>query len=568
LELLDSRRLTGRNLQGPRAGAVAEVGFSEGEDVEAALGVWSAALDRALEALGREVAVRRVRRYVGGASLVLEAPLDALYAATEINEWAVAVASGPAPPLGEAVRRFEQALAEEANPALLALEAEAARRGAPFVWDDDEVSLGMGRRSRTWPSRALPSPEQAPWDDVGSVPAGYVTGTNGKTTTTRMTAAILRAAGRRPGSTSSDGVVVDGEVIERGDWTGAGAARLVLRHPGVDVAVLETARGGLLRRGLVLDGCDAALITNVADDHLGDYGVLDVAGMARAKGLVCQAVRPGGRRILNVDDPLLRGIGERPGPPLCWFGLDPSAAPLRRHVRAGGEAWVLDEGWLVRWQGGVKTPVVEVVELPACHGGAARHNVANALGAAALASALGADPEAVRSGLAGFAGDAGDNPGRCNLQERGGVRILLDFGHNPHGVRAILDMARRMREDAEGGRMSVSLGQAGDRSDDDIRGLVDAVLQAGPDRIILRELAGYERGRASGEVVGLMRGFLADKGWPAKDLSVHPDEVGAMRDALRWARPGDLVVQLVHIERQAVGALLADPQSPAPATSP
>ena len=145
-----------------------------------------------------------------------------------------------------------------------------------------------------------------------------ITGTNGKTTSTRMTARILQTAGLRPGFTSSDGVVANGVQVERGDWTGPGAARCALRHPDVDIAVLETARGGLLRRGLVVDRCDGALITNIASDHLGEYGVHTESDMAEVKGLVCQAVRPDGRRVLNADDPLLWALGQQEGPRRAW----------------------------------------------------------------------------------------------------------------------------------------------------------------------------------------------------------------------------------------------------------
>ena len=189
-----------------------------------------------------------------------------------------------------------------------------------------------------------------------------------------------------------------------------------------------------------MDTCDAALITNVANDHLGDYGVFTVEDMARTKGLVCQAVVPDGRRVLNADDPLLQRLGQQPGAPVCWFSIEPVTPWLQSHLDQGGEAWLLEDGWLVFHQGRARTPVVEAAQLPSAYGGAARHNIANALGAAALSHALGAEISQVSAGLLDFGGDSEDNPGRCNIEEHNGVQVLLDFGHNPHGVRAILKL--------------------------------------------------------------------------------------------------------------------------------
>lgn len=556
MELQDSRRLTGLNLLSERAGAVAEVRFEAHEAPDEALTAWSGAVDTLLAGLGWPSQARWTRRWREGATLLLEAPLDALYAATEINEWAVAHASGRACALGEAITSIRASIAEETNPAMTALETAAVARDVPFVWDDDLVSVGMGRHSRAWPTLNLPSPDEVDWESVRSIPVAYITGTNGKTTSTRMTTRILQAAGMTPGCTSSDGVVVNGVEVERGDWTGPGAARRVLRHEDVDVAVLETARGGILRRGLVIDSCDVALITNIADDHLGEYGVLTVADMARAKGLVCEAVKPDGRRILNADDPYLVDLGRTEGAPVCWFSNQPMTPWLSTHLEEGGEAWVLDDGWLTFCQGPSRTQVVEALALPSSYGGTALHNVTNALGAAALSHALGVPLSAIKEGLLDFGTEQTDNPGRCQLHAPHGVQVLLDFGHNPHGVRAILAMAREMLASRPEARLWVSLGQAGDRSDSDLLGLSEAVWEAHPDSVSLREVVGYERGRARREVAGIMSEKLMSLGLRPEGIHFHDDEVAAVKAALDWARPGDLIVHLIHIQREAVQEVL------------
>lgn len=557
MELQDSRRLTGLNLLSDRAGAVADVRFADQEVPEEALAAWSQAIDAVLAALDWPAAERWTRRWPGGATLLLDAPLDALYAATEINEWAVAHASGRACALEEVIPSIEAALAEESNPAMMALLAEAGARGVPFIWDDDFVSLGLGLHSQTWPAARLPAPDEVRWEGLGAVPVAYITGTNGKTTSTRMTTRILQAAGLTPGCTSSDGVVINGVEVERGDWTGPGAARRVLRHEDVDVAILETARGGILRRGLVMATCDAALITNIADDHLGDYGVLTVEDMAQAKGLVCEAVGPNGRRILNGDDAHLVKLGRGAGAPVCWFTTQPIAPWLQEHIQEGGEAWTLEGGWLTYREGDSRVPVVDAVAMPSSYGGTAHHNIANALGAAALSHALGIEISAIQAGLLNFGTKLTDNPGRCQLQEHDGVQLLLDFGHNPHGVRAILKMARGVIESRPGARLWVSLGQAGDRSDSDLIGLSEAVWEARPDCVALREVVGYERGRDPNEVAGIMGDKLLSLGLDPQGMHFHNDEVSSLTHALGWADPGDLIVHLVHIQREAVQAALS-----------
>ena len=557
MRIEDSRRLTGFNLMSPRAGAICEVRFQAEEEVEACLRAWSEALDQAFSLLSWGEIPRWVRRYEDMASLLFDAPLDALYAATEINEWAVSRAKGEAPRAEAMLSAWQEALSKEANPRLLALESEAARRGLPFVWDDDFVSLGTGKTSKVWPTSALPESEDVAWDALAAIPLAYITGTNGKTTSTRMTARIMEASGKTPGSTSSDGVVVAREHIERGDWTGTGAARRVLRHPEVEVALLETARGGMLRRGLVSPVSNAALITNVASDHLGEYGISTVADMAEVKWLVAQSVRPSGQCVLNADDPFLAPLGQQSGARISWFTLEQPLPWLKAHVEAGGEAWVLEEGWLCMCRGKERFEVIALHELPSAYGGAARHNIANALGAAALSHSLGAPLEAVREGLLTFGASADDNPGRCQFQEVGGAQLILDFGHNPHGVKAMLSMARRLMAERSGARLWVSVGQAGDRSDEDLTDLAQVILDAAPDMVSLREILGYERGRASGEAASIMRDALVRSGRSFDAIRMHEDEVSAMRDALSWASPGDLIVHLVHIQRDALGEFLA-----------
>ena len=316
MELLDSRRLTGPNLLLDRPGAILEVALSP-EEAETAVAVWATNVRRMLDAVGWTGAEIAARRFAGGASLAITAPIDGLYTATDVNDWAwdaveAQAAGREAPDFQEAAARLRAEIAREANPALLALQATAAARGVSLLSDDRTASVGLGKGSLAWPVRALPDPAEVDWDRVHDIPVLLVTGTNGKTTTVRLLAALVDASEQMAGTTSTDEIEVGGEVIERGDFSGPGGARTLLRDRRVEVAILETARGGLLRRGLAVDRARAALVTNIAADHLGEFGIHDLPGLAAAKLVIARAVGPEGRIVLNADDPEARGGGREP----------------------------------------------------------------------------------------------------------------------------------------------------------------------------------------------------------------------------------------------------------------
>jgi cyanophycin synthetase len=603
LKLLDSRRLTGPNLLSDRPGAALEVELSAAE-AEAAIAAWRAQARRLLDAVGWQDAELGVRQYATGASLAMSAPIDALYAATEVNEaaWAAAEAELGAVPApggpqnaelaphgradlreGEEVERLRSLIARERNPALLALRDAAAAHGVSFLAGDEQVSVGLGAGSRSWPAGELPSPGAVDWRAVHDVPVALVTGTNGKTTTVRMLAAMAAAAGRRVGATSTDRITVGGEVLERGDYSGGEGARRLLRDRRVDFAVLETARGGLLRRGLALPAADAAAVTNVAADHLGEFGIEDVDQLAEVKLLVTRIVRPGGRAVLNADDPLLAARGTRGRSPITWFslgggggatsgaaggGVGPAAAGeagkrggggpaaentlLASHLAAGGDACLVRGEELVLVRGGWSDAVVALADVPAAFGGAARYNVANALAAIGLAAALGLPPAAMSDGLRSLGRNPADNPGRGQLLEIDGYRVLVDYAHNPHGLAALRELAAEL----PAARRLVILGQAGDRGEEAIRELARGAWALRPDRIIVKELPEMLRGRQPGEVPAILESELRRLGVPAEALSHAPTELDAVRQALAWARPGDLLVLLVHTQRDEVMALL------------
>jgi len=558
IEQLDSRRLTGPNLFWDWPGAILDIAI---DDIPADLVIaaWSVEVTRLMDAMGWNADNTCSRVYEGGASLVINAPIDVLYAACELNEEAFnrAVAwltDKPLPDLSDTISRLSKQIAKERDPDLLALQEAAIRENVPFLWDDDEVSVGFGKTTIVWPADRLPAPETINWQEVASIPLGIVTGTNGKSTTVRLAAAILAAAGLRAGITSTDYIRVGEEILDRGDYSGPGGARTLLRHPQSEAVVLEVARGGLLRRGIGVEHADGALITNIAADHLGEYGINTVAEMAGVKFIVRRALSTDAPLILNADDPESVRMAASVSNRITWFSLDASHPVLQAQLEKQGGAAYLSDGWLVLAENGKSRKIISVKDIPVTFGGAARYNISNALGAMALCHALGVGDEALATGLKKFSGNADENPGRGNLFEKNGIRIFLDFAHNEHGMRAISDTVRAFNAN----RNIVLMGQAGDRPDKDISDLVHAACRLKPDQLLVCELPGYERGRQAGEVPELICQRAIAEGVPREAVSLFSSPVEGVKAALSDAKTGDCLVLLALTQRDDVLALIRE----------
>jgi UDP-N-acetylmuramyl tripeptide synthase len=445
----------------------------------------------------------------------------------------------------------------------------------------------LGEHSRTWPLSALPSSDAVPWPLLGRIPTALVTGSNGKTTTVRTLAAILRAHALRTAHSCTDGLFVgDGgsehlERLESGDYSGPAGARQLLRRTDVEAAVLETARGGMLRRGLALAEADVAVVTNISADHFGEYGIHSVEDLAAVKLTVARAVAGQGWLVLNADDPLLREQGPPAAARIAWFHLDtpreddadPASriATLERARTSGTPVCDVFDGHLRLRDRGADIDLGDVVEMPISLGGEARYNIANLAAAALAAHLLGVPASITRNVLANFGRDAADNPGRLQRWRPGGVEVLLDYAHNPEGMTGLLRIAEHLRGSH---RLALLLGQAGNREDADIRALAATAAAFSPDLVVLKDIDGYMRGRAPGEVADILRAELHRHGLGDASMPVRLNEVDAVREALAWACEGDVLVLPVHgyDARDAVAALLdrlrADgwrPGSPLPA---
>ncbi len=542
MEYLDARRLTGPNILWDRAGSILDISCTA-EEADRLIPFCESMIRQMLEAVGwGEEAVCHVR-LSGGASIAFSGPIDALYAASAINEWVWACCDAEfngatSPDFADTVTAIEEAIVEEVNPPLLTLEQAAADRNVSLLWDDDDVSVGHGAGSQTWPFRELPDPGNVDWSVLHDIPVGIVTGTNGKTTTSRIAKHILQTAGRNVGLSCTDWVSVNDTIIDRDDWSGPGGARMVLRHKDVDVAILETARGGLLRRGLGVNSAHAAVITNIAEDHIGDFGSQNLEELLNIKWVVSHAVAASGVLILNADDELLVGKAQDFGGTIAWFSLDQNNPVVRKHTENGGLAFVNEDNNLVRIDGDVRELICGASEVPITLGGAAFHNIANALAAAALTEQLGMTLDDIRSGLTTMSQDA--NPGRSNLYPYHGAKVLVDFAHNPEAMQALFAMARAIPAN----RRVLCFAQAGDRTDEQIRELAQSAWSIGLELACIAELELYRRGREKREVFTIIRDELLKCGAREDQIRYFLTEGESFDAALEWAEEGDLVVIL------------------------
>jgi len=541
---------------------------------------WRARVGLARVRLGWTAPALVVRPHARGTSLALQAPCDQLFLATEINEWALcatlvgrdprrwaqleaglqaaaqenAIAGQePIPPViaeTEALARFERLAAREGRPRLRALLAAAAAHALPEVLDEDWLTLGAGQSGRDYPLAALPAVAEVPWDALGDVPTALVTGSNGKTTTVRLLAACLEAAGRAVGYNCTDGVFVAGEALDRGDYSGPAGARFVLRDRRVQAAVLETARGGILRRGLAVTQAHVAVVTNVSADHFGEYGIDDLEGLADTKLTVASVLLPDGLLVLNADDAQLReragGLARRLGhrPALGWFAARDDEPLLAAHRAGRGATCGVRAGQLALTFAGATADLGVIAAMPLTIGGSAAYNVANLAAAALAAAALGVPPATIAGVFARFGRRPDDNPGRLMRYRIGDVDVLVDYAHNPDGLRALLGVARHLRRD--GGRLGLLLGHAGNRQDTDLEALAAVAADARPDLVVVKENEAHLRGRAPGEIPRILCAALERGGLPPSAVRVRMSEVEAAREALDWARPGDLLVLPLH----------------------
>src|SRR5215210_787323 len=410
-----------------------------------------------------------------------------------------------------------------------------------------EVNAAPGFRMHMAPSEGRPRDVAGPVMDMlfppgtpSRIPIAAVTGTNGKTTTARMLAHIQKLAGHHVGLTSTDGVYIDGQRTVAGDMTGPVATRMVLSDPGVDVAVLEIARGGLLRAGMGVRHCDVGAVLNVKADHLGLRGIGTLEELAEVKRIVVEVARD--TAILNADDPLcLKMADYTQAKHLCYSTMDPSHELVREHIQAGGRGVALEPGikgqMITIYDHGAHIPLLWTHLIPATLEGRAMHNVQNAMFAAAMAFSMGLKLEDIRHGLRTFDTTFFQAPGRMNIYSEHPFKVILDYGHNPAAIEAMCQLVDAL--DVAGRRICV-LSAPGDRRDEDIAD-IGRIAAGHFDRFICRR-DDQLRGREPDEVPELLRDALVANGVPPDRIQVIPAEQAAVDAALREADAGDLLL--------------------------
>src|ERR1017187_296687 len=417
-----------------------------------------------------------------------------------------------------------------------------------------EVNAAPGLRMHLEPSRGTPRPVGEamvnsifPHGDNGRIPIVAVTGTNGKTTTTRCVAHLLQRSGKRVGMTCTDGIYVETRRIDTGDCSGPKSARSILGNPRVDAAVLETARGGILREGLGFDWCDVAIVTNVGEgDHLGLGGIATVEELARVKAIPVRRVTAQGAAVLNADDPLVAEMAKLCRGSVIFFSRNPESQVLVSHRAKGGKAVTVREGAIVIATGRDERRVARLTDLPLTHGGRIAFQVENLLAAVAAGHALGISVDGIRTGIETFTSDLKTTPGRFNVINHRGSTVILDYGHNSSALLALNEAIEKMPHR----RRKIVYTAAGDRRDGDI------MRQATIIGDFFHEIYIYEdqctRGRPDGEVMLLMReGFAQGAGSTRRDRVILQEsgELAAIGAAISSLKPGDLLLcQVDQIE--------------------
>ena len=413
-----------------------------------------------------------------------------------------------------------------------------------------EVNAAPGFRMHVSPSHGIPRDAAGPVIDMlfppdaaSRIPIAAITGTNGKTTTTRMLAHIHKLAGETVGMCTTDGVYVDGSRTVIGDMTGPMAAQMVLRDPRVSVAVLETARGGLLRAGMGYSGPDVACCINVDADHLGLRGVDTLAQLAQVKRIPIEAARDA--VVLNADDPLVLAMSAHAtAKKVMYVTTDPRHELVREHIRAGGQAVSLESGvngeMIVIYDGGAHMPLLWTHLIPATVEGKAAHNVQNAMFAAGMAYSMGVRLEDIRLGLRTFDSSFFQAPGRLNIFDELGFKVILDYGHNPAAVGAMCDLVDAIAEGGHFGRRIAVLAAPGDRRDVDVEAI--AARAAKSFDVFFCKRDDRLRGRGASEVPEMLANTLRAHGVADSAIYVIPDEREAVATALAFAETGDLML--------------------------
>ena len=421
-----------------------------------------------------------------------------------------------------------------------------------------EVNAAPGLRMHLAPAKGKPRNVARPIINmlfpegtVSDVPIVAVTGTNGKTTTVRMIAHLLKGVGHSVGMTTTDGIYLRDRLIVSGDMSGPHSARVVLRDPMVDCAVLETARGGILREGLGYKMADVGVVLNVQADHLGLKGIHTIEDLAKVKSVVAEMVREGGVTVLNADDEQCVNMAQYCRKQIIYFSLRPSNPVVQEHIENEHTAVVYDRGYITIASGEMAIPVARAVEMPLTMEDRALFNIQNALAATAVAHAMALKIEEIRHGLVSFFPSPSQTPGRTNFFTIKDVEVMLDYAHNPSAYQSILDLVKRMGHK----RRIVVFDMVGDRRDEDIHDMCRMIARHCDHAVVYEDVD--LRGRKEGELMALSEQAMIGAGFDAQRIDKISKETEAIDHALSIAGKGDLVCIMSGRVEQVIQHLYA-----------
>ncbi|MBT5362624.1 MAG: cyanophycin synthetase [Candidatus Marinimicrobia bacterium] len=406
-----------------------------------------------------------------------------------------------------------------------------------------EVNAAPGFRMHLQPTEGLARNVAEPVIDMlfppgksCTIPIIAITGTNGKTTTTRLTNHIYKLAGNTVGMCTTEGVYIKNRMIYQGDMTGPMSHKMVLTDPTVDLAILECARGGMLRSGLGFKSCNVGIVTNVSEDHLGLRGIHTIEQLARVKSIIPEIVKQDGVAVLNADDSLVSAMSEKTKGSVIYFSMDwKNNSVVTNHLKEGGIATVYDDGWLCMMKGQWKYPIVDVKDVPLTFGGKAKFNIMNALASAGACIGLGLKLENIKAGLSTFFPSHTQTPGRLTMTDMGDYNVIVDYAHNKAGYDALIDFVSSYSPE----KTIMSLCVPGDRRDEDFEGIAESCAKS-IDTIVIFE--SYLRGLKEGELSNKLKFYLTKHGMNENQIVIIYDEQSAVQHCLNVGEDYDFVI--------------------------
>jgi UDP-N-acetylmuramyl tripeptide synthase len=541
-----STRLFGANSFFDNPGAVLDVPVTDNQDELIKLMLIEQ--KRVLSVLGWEENYQSgYKKYSMGIRFAISAPFDLLWAATDLVEY-----------LWLSVRHkfeFGEFLSEDyarshmlpiidrhTNLAYRKVYLKAKERGLNVFEDGNSVVIGSGKYSYTTTFDKL-SPDAIPWDKIQEIPAVLVTGTNGKTTTVRLTRFICKQAGKIVGYCSSDWIMVDDKIIEKGDLSGPSGNQGVMMNPQVEVAVLEVARGGLLRRGILTNFVKSATVTNVSEDHLHEDGVDTLEELAQAKALVYKGVAKDGYAVINLDDKLMREYAKKIAQKKIYITRDITNSKYSPYLKDAQYVCYADNNAFYWRDNNNDQRIATFANTPITVNGHARHNIENALHAIALSFTLGNSITQIGKALTQYENTAENNQGRANVFEYNGGKIIVDFAHNAAGFEAMVGLVKSYV--TNGGRLGILLGNTGNRMSLTDK-ITDAVISGRPDFVVIKELTTYLRGTEPGQVVRQIEEMLIAKGMDKNNIRLVDNEFDGLDVAINFVKPGDAFLFIAH----------------------